>query len=102
MYSCKIFITTCSSQRFNSSKQLTSPLVALIISQEDKLPSVGATLSETKKPIHSENRKLQNALADCIYDSLSAKQQQQVDLSREKGASSWLSVLPLDEFCFSA
>ena len=38
---------TCSSQCFNSSKQLTSPLVALIISQEEKLPSVDATLSET-------------------------------------------------------
>ena len=65
---------TCSSQCFNSSKQIRSPLVALIISQEDKLPSVGATLSETRKSIHSENRKLQNALADCIYDNLSAKQ----------------------------
>ena len=37
--------------------------------------SVGATLSETRKSIHSENKKLQNALADCIYDNLSAKQQ---------------------------
>ena len=92
---------TCSSQCFNSSKQLTSPLVALIISQEDKLPSDGATLSETRKSIHSENRKLQNALDDCIYDNLSAKQQRPVDLSRKKGASSWLSVLPLDELGFS-
>ena len=75
---------TCSSQCFNSSKQLTSPFVALIISQEDKLPSVDATLSETRKSIHSENRKLQNALADCIYANLSAKQQRLVDLSREK------------------
>ena len=93
--------TTCSSQCFNSSKQLTSPLVALIISQEDKLPSAVATLSETRKSIHSENRKLQNANADCIYDKLSAKQQRLVDLSREKGASSWLSVFPLDEFGFA-
>ena len=54
--------TTCSYQCFNSSKQLTSPLVALIISQEDKLPSAVATLSETRKSIHSENRKLQMPL----------------------------------------
>ena len=66
---------TCSSLCFNSSKQLTSPLVALIILQEDKRPSVSATLAETRKSIHSENRKLQNALAVCIYDNLSAKQQ---------------------------
>ena len=63
--------------------------------------SVGATLSETRKSIHSENRKLQNAIADCRYDNLSAKQQRLVDLSREKGASSWLSVLPLDELGLS-
>ena len=38
---------TCSSQCSNSSKGLTYLLVALIISQEEKLPSVDATLSET-------------------------------------------------------
>ena len=94
-------LMTCSSQCLNSSKQLKSSLVALIISQEEKLPSAGDTLSETRKSIHSENRKLQNALADCIYDNLYAKQQRLVDRSREKGASSWLSVFPLDKFGFS-
>ena len=77
-----------SSQCSNSSKQLTSPLVAIIISKEEKFASVDATLSETRKSIHSENRKLQNALADCIYNNLPAKQQRLVDLSREKGGSS--------------
>ena len=61
--------------------------------------SVGATSSETRKSIHS--KKLQNALADCINDNPSAKQQRLVDCSRVKGASSWLSALPLDEYGFS-
>ena len=90
---------TCSSQCFNSSKRLISPLVALIISQEEKLPSIDATLSETRIFIQI----IENVLVDCIhvYDNLSAKQQRLVDLSREKGASSWFSVLHLDECGFS-
>ena len=47
-----------------------------------------------------ENYKMPLLIA-YMTTSLLIKQQRLVDLSREKDASSWLSILPLDEFGFS-
>ena len=44
---------------------------------------------------------VQEQQAKLVYNHLTQQQKRQVDLAREKGASSWLSVLPLNDHSFS-
>ena len=53
-----------------------------------------------KKNIRSLNRLTQSQQAQEVYDCLSGKLQRCVDLAKEKGSSSWLSVLPFEEHGF--
>lgn len=85
---------------FQASQHLTAPLVALIVAQEAKQivdPDVTATI---KKNIKTSNRLRQVELARSIYDQLHPQLKQCVDLAQEKGSSSWLSALPLEEYGF--
>ena len=50
-----------------------------------------------KKTIRKENRQKQEEAAREVYEQLSPQMQRSVDLSKEKGSSSWLTVLPLDD-----
>ena len=56
---------------------------------------------EIKASIQQTNREHQAQQAGTVYDHLSPQQKRLVDLAKEKGTSSWLSVLPLDDHGFS-
>ena len=88
--------SSLSTESFQSSKHITAPLVALIISQDlEKTPDYD-TISTIKKG----NRQLQDEKTRTVYDQLTPELKQCVDLSKEKGSSSWLSVLPLEKHGF--
>ena len=86
---------------FDASAQPTSPLVTAINTQDqDRLVNTFEVL-EAKASIGQSNRKHQTQQAESIYSRLSPQLKRHVDLAKEKGASSWLSVLPLDDHNFS-
>ena len=84
---------------FQSSQRTTAPLVALIISQEDEMVNHD-NICTIKNEIKRENCQKQEERAELLYKQLTPEMKRNVELSREKGSSSWLSVLPLEEHGF--
>ena len=89
-----------SSESFQSSEKITAPLVALIISQDPANTTDPNTMVTLKSDTKKRNCQLQCEQAQAIYDQLSPDLQRCMELSSEKGSSSWLSVLPLEEHGF--
>ena len=85
---------------FESSKRITTPLSNVIISQGKTLPP-----TEDVKEIRAERMKEVRVIHDEEVKSLDEKldnlQIRTIKQNREKGASSWLSVLPLREQGFA-
>ena len=89
-----------SSECFKSSERITAPLVALIVSQSTVDTVDKNITSIIKKEVKKNNRKRQEERASAVYNQLTPELKRCVDLSKEKGSSSWLSVLPLEEHGF--
>ena len=56
---------------------------------------------QSKATIRNWNKESSSQEADDLYGQLPAQQQKAVDLAKEKGASTWLTALPLKEHGFS-
>lgn len=56
---------------------------------------------QSKATIRKQNREMSSKDADDLYSQLPAQLQKAVDLAKEKGASTWLTALPLKEHGFS-
>ena len=91
---------TLSSPSFQASELLTTPLVDLIRSQEINQTVDPETTSGIKKSIRRLNRLRHIQQADNVQNHLTLGLKRSVELAKEKGASSWLSVLPLEEHGF--
>ena len=81
---------------------MTGPLVLLLLEQDPRF-TIG-TLNEQlalKRGIHHENRRRSEESAASLYPLLSIELQRARELACLKGASSWLTVLPLDDHAFS-
>ena len=74
--------------------------MALIVAQEANQTVDPDSTSTIKKNIRKSNRLRHVQLASNICDQLSPEQRRCVELAKEKGSSSWLSVLPLEEHGF--
>ena len=85
-----------------SSQQITSTLKDHILSQDNDYGYVIIhNQLQEKSKIRQENRKREQDEADRIYALLPDGLQKAVALSREKGASTWLTALPLTEHGFT-
>ena len=84
---------------FDASAQLTSSLVTAITTQDQN--RIVDTFEVMEAKTRQSSRKHQTQQAESIYSRLSPQLKRHVDLAKEKGASSWLSVLPLDYHNFS-
>ena len=84
-----------SQHMFEASVRLTSPLIAAIATQDQDQLIDTYEVMEIKSSIRKPSRDHQKHLAESVYDRLSPQLKRFVDLAREKGTSSWLSVLPL-------
>ena len=72
----------------------------MIIVQEVNQTIDPDSISAIKKNIRKSNRQRQVQLAVNVYDQLPPQLKRCVDLAKEKGSSSWLSVLPLEDHGF--
>ena len=57
-------------------------------------------MHQLKLTIRKKNREQQSLAADSVYAQLSPSLQRCVDLARESESSSWLTVLPIEEYAF--
>ena len=88
--------------QFSASMKVTGPLVSLLLEQNSEF-TVGVLNEQLslKRAIHLENHRRYEELASSLHPLLPADLQRARELACLKGASSWLTVLPLDERGFS-
>jgi len=81
---------------YSNSVKVTAPLVSLLTHKSST--SVLNVHDETlaiKQDVHRTNRKLMSDKFDATYTQLTTSLKKCVDMAREKGASSWLSAIPI-------
>ncbi len=89
-------------KQYQDSQQVTKPLVDLILHHGNGYPLATVTNQlSAKKEIKKRRRKACEESAEQIRDALPPPLQRAMDLSREKGASNWLTALPLAEHQFT-
>ena len=82
---------------FNSSVTLTAPLVNLINTQNLNGSVVLNDVLEAKKNISNSNRLRDICHANELDSVLSTDQKRKIAFAKERGSSSWLTVLPIEE-----
>ena len=91
-----------SSKEFLASVSISAPLSYLIESQQSNyLWEVVEAQMNAKQSVRHQKSQDSKFAAALIKFALSVSLKHAVDLAQEKGASSWLTSLPLDEFGFS-
>ena len=89
-----------STHAFEASKHITAPLVALIVAQTSHQAIQRDELQKEKNCIKKRRRELQEQHAQDIQGQLNPQLQCSAELARERGASVWLTVLPVAEHGF--
>ena len=84
-----------------SSQQISAPLVDRIVYQEHHLGDCHVVQQSTKARIHSHKRMQQIIEAKNLSNHLPSTLQRSMELSQEKGASTWLTSLPIDDHGFA-
>ena len=83
------------------SKKVSAPLVALIVQQQIEPGHTSAQQLEAKRIGHQEKRRSQLETANDLKSRLPPTLRLATDLASEKGASTWLTSLPLEEHGFA-
>ena len=84
-----------------ASQQISAPLVDRIVHQEHHLGECHIIQRHTKVRIRYCKRMQQNVEAKNLQIQLPSTLQRSMELSQEKGASTWLSSLPIDDHGFA-
>ena len=85
---------------FEASSKITAPIAAMIALQGKDPMSASIESKAIKSSVRNTKRDNQLAEADAIFNELPPPQQRLLACTREKGASSWLSALPIGEHRF--
>ena len=94
-------VTQAAKQRDTSCK-VTAPLVNLIVEQSKDLPMEALEeQTQAKYEARQAGRQAQASTADSLYTTLPNSLQKAVEISKESGASTWLTALPIEEHGFS-
>ena len=94
-------VKICSLQHL-ASVSIAAPLKEQILAQNNEY-SLDCIESQVEAKVEAQKRQRNNAkeLASALKESSSNTLQRAMDLAQEKGASSWLTTLPLEEFGFT-
>ena len=93
-------VTQAAKQRDTSCK-VTAPLVNLIVEQSKDLPMEALEeQTQAKYEARQAGRQAQASTADSLYTTLPNSLQKAVEISKESGASTWLTALPIEEHGF--
>ena len=87
-------------QDFSTSVQITAPLAAIMVLQGNNLPNPEEE-AKVRSEIRRTNTNIQKQREEIIVASLDETVKKSVDQLKEKGVSSWLSTLPLEDQGFT-
>ena len=95
--------TNLSAIEFDASMTVTKPLYNLILQKKTHYPLsvIEAQIQAKNKSINRSNSKLAQDTAASLLPQLSESSQRSMVLTQEKGASSWLTTLPISEHGFA-
>ena len=85
---------------YHTSVQITAPLAAIMVTQGNTLPDPDE-VKTARAEVHKQNTNLEKQREEIIMSTTSGSTKKAVDKAKEKGASSWLSTLPLDDQGFT-
>ena len=87
---------------YEASVKITSPLTEAILGQDpDYSYDIMSRQLICKQDVHALNRQKSEDAASNIKEILSPTLKLAMDLASEKGASNWLTTLPIEEFGFA-
>ena len=92
---------TMSREQHTASKLICAPLVDRIVNQDHHLGECSAVQQGTKARLCSRKHNQQNEEAKNFQNQLSSSLQRSMELSQEKGASAWLTSLPINDHGFA-
>ena len=79
----------------DTSCKVRAPLVNLIVEQSKDFPMEALEeQTRVKYDVSQAGRQAQASIADSIYTTLPNSLQKAVEISKESGASTWLTALP--------
>ena len=88
--------STTSSREYGCSKEVTKPLTSLISSQSLNSTNLDKSeVMEKKRELKKQKEAFFHQRYDMLYQQACPKLQRHLDQAREKGASTWLTALPL-------
>ena len=94
--------TVSTDSEFLSSTKITAPLTEAILRQD---PHYSAEIIDhqlkAKLEVHTQRREHSKQLSEHLSESLTHSQKRSMTLAQEKGASSWLTSLPIEEYSFA-
>ena len=88
-------------EQHTASHQICAPLVDRIVHQDHQLGDCSAVQRSIKSRLNSRKRTQQVEEAKYLKNQLPSPLQRSMELSQEKGASTWLTSLPIDDHGFS-
>ena len=92
---------TQAAKQHDTSCKVTVPLVNLIVEQSKDLPMQALEeQTQAKYDARQTGCQAQASTADCLYTTLPNSLQKAVEISKESGASTWLTALPIENTVF--
>ena len=89
-----------SDREYNNSLKMTEQIWTAMVEQRGHLVIDKEKLLDTKKEICKEKKEKTKTLKQSLLDNMTSKQARQIALISEKGASAWLSALPIEQYGF--
>ena len=84
-----------------NSQHVTAPLVIHIVEQDENISEIQEEMKQRKRKAHNSKCKHQQEPATTLKSELPAALLSSAELTTEEGASSWLTVIPLDRYGFT-
>lgn len=88
-------------KQHHMSKLISAPLVNRVIDQVQYLEDCHTSQQHLKSIAHSKKQSKRKEDAKKLYTQLPGDLQRCVELSQEKGASIWLTALPIENHAFT-
>ena len=88
-------------QEFDASRKISEPLCNFLLNHNLRYFELKADQLTQNSSVQSLKRDLYSGNSSEVHQLLSASLQMAVKLAVEKGASSWLTAIPLDEYGFA-
>ena len=93
--------TQLTASHYTTSKNVSTPLVSLILQQSTSYPAYCKELQRKAKSDAYQAKRHETTCANDLFNKIPHNQQRALEASKEKGASSWLSSLPIAEHGFA-